>query len=84
RGVTARRARNEGRRRRLIAMRQAKSERLKEARGSLNMGLASSGTSGQRVVEAKGLSKAFGERVILKTFSTRILRGDRVAIVGPN
>ncbi|WP_309089451.1 ABC-F family ATP-binding cassette domain-containing protein [Phenylobacterium sp.] len=84
RGVTARRARNEGRRRRLIAMRQAKAERLKEARGSLNMGLASSGVSGQRVVEAKGLAKAFGERVILKGFSTRILRGDRVAVVGPN
>jgi ATP-binding cassette subfamily F protein uup len=84
RGVTARRARNEGRRRRLIAMREAKAERLKEARGSLNMGLASSGASGQRVAEAKNVSKAFGERVILKDFSTRILRGDRVAVVGPN
>jgi ATP-binding cassette subfamily F protein uup len=84
RGVTARRARNEGRRRRLIAMRQDMTDRLKELRGGLNMGLASSGTSGQRVVEAKAISKAFGERVILKGFSTRILRGDRVAIVGPN
>jgi ATP-binding cassette subfamily F protein uup len=84
RGVTARRARNEGRRRRLLAMRQNMTDRLKELRGGLNMGLASSGTSGQRVVEAKGISKAFGERVILKGFSTRILRGDRVAIVGPN
>jgi ATP-binding cassette subfamily F protein uup len=36
------------------------------------------------VVEAKGLSKAFGDRVLLKNFSTRILRGDRVAVVGPN
>ncbi|MBI1196402.1 MAG: ATP-binding cassette domain-containing protein [Phenylobacterium sp.] len=84
RGVTARRARNEGRRRRLDSMRQAKADRLKEAQGSLNMGLASSGVSGQRVVEAKGISKAFGQRTILKAFSTRILRGDRVAIVGPN
>jgi ATP-binding cassette subfamily F protein uup len=84
RGVTARRARNEGRRRRLIAMREAKAERLKDARGQLNMGVAASGVSGQRVVEVKGISKAFGERVILKNFSTRILRGDRVAIVGPN
>jgi ATP-binding cassette subfamily F protein uup len=65
-------------------MRQAKADRLKEAQGSLSMGLASSGVSGQRVVEAKGIAKAFGERVILKGFSTRILRGDRVAIVGPN
>jgi ATP-binding cassette subfamily F protein uup len=84
RGVTARRARNEGRRRRLDAMRQAKADRLREARGGLSMGVASSGLSGQRVVEAKGISKAFGERTILKGFSTRILRGDRVAIVGPN
>jgi len=84
RGVTARRARNEGRRRRLIAMRETKAERLKDARGQLNMGLASSGASGQRVAEAKAISKAFGEQVIFKSFSTRILRGDRVAIVGPN
>jgi ATP-binding cassette subfamily F protein uup len=65
-------------------MRQAKADRLKEAQGQLNMGLASSGVSGQRVVEAKGIAKAFGERTLLKAFSTRILRGDRVAIVGPN
>jgi ATP-binding cassette subfamily F protein uup len=84
RGVTARRARNEGRRRRLLALREAKTERLRETRGSLNVGLDSSGVSGKRVAEAKHLSKAFGERVILKDFSTRILRGDRVAIVGPN
>ncbi|MDB5420010.1 MAG: transporter, ATP-binding protein [Phenylobacterium sp.] len=85
RGVTARRARNEGRRRRLDSMRLAKADRMREARASgLSMGLASSGVSGQRVAEAKGVSKAFGDRVILKDFSTRILRGDRVAIVGPN
>jgi len=84
RGVTARRARNEGRRRRLISMRQDMADRMKEMRGALNMGLESSGVSGKRVVEAKGVAKAFGERTILKPFSTRILRGDRVAIVGPN
>ena len=84
RGVTARRARNEGRRRRLLDLRAARSDRLRETRGSMNIGLESSGLSGKRVVEAKGLAKAFGERVILKDFSTRILRGDRVAIVGPN
>ena len=84
RGVTARRARNEGRRRRLIALREAKSERNRENRGATDHGLESSGMSGKRVAEAKHLSKAFGERVILNDFSTRILRGDRVAIVGPN
>ncbi|THD81618.1 MAG: ABC transporter ATP-binding protein [Phenylobacterium sp.] len=84
RGVTARRARNEGRRRRLDSMRLAKADRMREARGGLSMGVASSGMSGQRVAEAKAISKAFGARVLLKDFSTRILRGDRVAIVGPN
>jgi ABC transport system ATP-binding/permease protein len=84
RGVTARRARNEGRRRRLDSMRQAKADRLREARTGLSMGLASSGVSGQRVAEVKAISKAFGDRVILKGFSTRIVRGDRVGVVGPN
>jgi ATP-binding cassette subfamily F protein uup len=84
RGVTARRARNEGRRRRLLQLREDRSARLRENRGSMSIGLDSAGVSGKRVAEAKGLSKSFGERVILKDFSTRILRGDRVAIVGPN
>jgi ATP-binding cassette subfamily F protein uup len=84
RGVTARRARNEGRRRRLMSMRQDKSDRMKELRGGLNLGIASSGLSGRRVAEAKGVSKAFGDKVLLKAFSTRVLRGDRVAVVGPN
>jgi ABC transport system ATP-binding/permease protein len=81
RGVTARRARNEGRRRRLLALREDRSARLRENRGSMSIGLDSAGISGKRVAEAKGLSKAFGDRVILRDFSTRILRGDRVAIV---
>jgi len=84
RGVTARRARNEGRVRRLSALREAKADRMRDMRGGMSMGIAAAGTSGQRVAEAKGLSKAFGARTILKDFSTRILRGDRVAIVGPN
>ena len=84
RGVTGRRARNEGRRRRLMDLRQQKVDLLKESRGELIMAAALSGVSGQRVVEAKHLTKAFGERTIVNNFSTRILRGDRLAIVGPN
>jgi ATP-binding cassette subfamily F protein uup len=84
RGVTARRARNEGRKRRLESLRQDRRDRLKDTRSELNMGIASSGVSGKRVVEAKGVCKAFGDKVLLKGFSTRILRGDRVAVVGPN
>ncbi|MCI3133727.1 ABC-F family ATP-binding cassette domain-containing protein [Phenylobacterium aquaticum] len=84
RGVTGRRARNEGRRRALLDLRAQKQARLREVRGDLTMAIASSGLSGQRVVEAKGVSKSFGDRVLFKPFSTRIQRGDRVAIVGPN
>ncbi len=84
RGVTARRARNEGRKRRLESLRQEKFDRLKDTRSELTMGLSSSGTSGKRVAEVTGISKAFGDKVLLKNFSTRIIRGDRVAIVGPN
>jgi ATP-binding cassette subfamily F protein uup len=84
RGVTARRARNEGRRRKLLDLRQEKSERMRQNQGAATMAIDAGGTSGQRVIEAKHLSKAFGERVVLSDFSTRIVRGDRIAIVGPN
>jgi ATP-binding cassette subfamily F protein uup len=84
RGVTGRRARNEGRRRALLDLRQVRAERIKDQRGEMNIGLASSGVSGQRVIEAKGIAKAYGDKILLRSFSTRILRGDRVAIVGPN
>jgi ATP-binding cassette subfamily F protein uup len=83
-GVTARRARNEGRRRRLIALRQEKAESLRLARGELTLAAAVAQPSGRRVLEAKGIAKAFGGRTLIQGFSTRVLRGDRVAIVGPN
>ncbi|MGZ3367608.1 MAG: ABC-F family ATP-binding cassette domain-containing protein [Caulobacteraceae bacterium] len=84
RGVTARRARNEGRRRKLMDLRAEKSERMRQTQGQISMAVDAGGVSGKRVVEAEHLYKAFGERVLLKDFSTRIVRGDRVAIVGPN
>ena len=84
RGVTARRARNEGRRRRLVALRAEKALRLRSAGGSLSMGVDAGASSGQRVLEAKAIDKAWGERVLLKGFSTRVSKGDRLAIIGPN
>jgi ATP-binding cassette subfamily F protein uup len=83
-GVTARRARNEGRRRRLVALRQEKSQRLALARGEMGLAASAAVASGRRVVEAKGLTKRYGDRSLVSDFSTRILKGDRVAIVGPN
>jgi ABC transport system ATP-binding/permease protein len=84
RSITAQRTRNEGRARQLAAMRERKSELMRDQRGSIVLTAEAGAASGQRVVEAKGLSKAYGERTLIKDFSTRILRGDRLAVVGPN
>jgi len=84
RSITAQRTRNEGRARELNAMREQKAELLRDRTGSMIMAAQAGDTSGKRVVEARGLSKQFGERVLIKGFSTRIQRGDRIAIVGPN
>ena len=84
RSITAQRTRNEGRARELNAMRQQRAELLRDRTGSMTMAAQSGDASGKRVVEARGLSKQFGDRVLIKDFSTRIQRGDRIAIVGPN
>ncbi|MHA3978604.1 ABC-F family ATP-binding cassette domain-containing protein [Halovulum sp. GXIMD14794] len=82
-GISGRRKRNQGRVRRLQEMR---SERASEIRrtGTADLALESGQKSGKLVVEAEGVSKRFGERVIVKDFDLRIQRGDRVALVGPN
>jgi ATP-binding cassette subfamily F protein uup len=82
--ITARRSRNEGRAARLAAMRERKAELLRDRRRTMALTTEAGGTSGQRVAEAKGLTKAFGDRVLIRAFSTRILRGDRLAVIGPN
>ena len=84
RGVTARRARNEGRRRRLLEMREAKSARMREGRRSASLTVDSGGHSGKLVAEAEAVTKRYGDRAIFSDFSTRILRGERLGIVGPN
>jgi ATP-binding cassette subfamily F protein uup len=84
RSITAQRTRNEGRARELQAMRARKAELMRDQRGSVALAADAGQQSGQRVAEARGLTKAFGERVLVKGFSTRIQRGDRLAIVGPN
>ena len=84
RSITAQRTRNEGRARALEAMRAQRAAIMKDISRPLEMELDAGGTSGRLVAEAKAISKSFGERAIVGNFSTRILRGDRVAIVGPN
>ena len=87
-GIKARRTRNEGRVRELKALRRERAER-RELTGNAKMTLATTQTSGKKVIEAKGVDFAFNDqvgvnKVLLRDFSTTILRGDRVGIIGPN
>ncbi|RMC32451.1 ABC-F family ATP-binding cassette domain-containing protein [Paracoccus alkanivorans] len=82
-GISARRKRNQGRVRALQAMRAERASQIRR-QGTAAMALDTGPQSGKRVIEAQGISKAFGERVILKPFDLRVQRGDRVAFVGPN
>ena len=84
RSITAQRTRNEGRARALNEMRQRKALLLGDASRAMSMTIEAGQTSGVRVIEARNLTKSYGERTLIKRFSTRIIRGDRVAIVGPN
>ncbi|WP_374188352.1 ABC-F family ATP-binding cassette domain-containing protein [Asticcacaulis biprosthecium] len=84
RSITAQRTRNEGRAARLNAMRQDFAARIKSMDKPMDMVLDSGGTSGKLVAELKHVAKGFGGRTLIKDLSTRILRGDRLAIVGPN
>jgi ABC transport system ATP-binding/permease protein len=82
-GVRARRTRNEGRVRRLLSMREARRVR-RDALGQASLTLSSGAPSGQMVVELDTISKTFGAQVVVRGFSTRIMRGDRIGLVGPN
>ncbi len=89
RGVTARRKRNMGRLARLKELRASRAEMLKNQAGQVEMSAAAAARSGKLVIEAEHLSKAYslpegGQRGVLHDFSTRILRGDRIGIVGRN
>jgi ABC transport system ATP-binding/permease protein len=84
RSITAQRTRNEGRARNLEAMRQQRAAAMRDQPRELSMAVDSGEMSGRRVAEAKAIAKAWGDKVVVKDFSTRILRGDRLAIVGPN
>ncbi|MBS0346112.1 MAG: ATP-binding cassette domain-containing protein [Proteobacteria bacterium] len=82
-GVEARRTRNEGRVRRLEALRRERSAR-RDRFGNVKLALDRGESSGQLVAELTHVNKCFGERQIVRDFSTRILRGDRIGLIGPN
>ncbi|MDE3121202.1 MAG: ATP-binding cassette domain-containing protein [Paracoccaceae bacterium] len=82
-GISARRKRNMGRVRALQALRAERAAQIRR-QGTAAMELDAGSQSGKLVIEAAGISKTYGSKVILRDFSLRILRGDRVAFVGPN
>ncbi len=82
-GISARRKRKQGRVRALAELRAERGAQIRR-QGTAAMELEAGPQSGKRVIEAKGLTKIFGDQTIVDGFDLRVLRGDRVAFVGPN
>jgi ATP-binding cassette subfamily F protein uup len=83
RGVTARRRRNQGRLARLTEMRAHRAAML-GASGAAKLALAKDDVRSKTVIDASQVSKSYGERAIIRDFTLRIQRGDRIGLVGPN
>ena len=82
-GISARRKRNMGRVRALADLRAERAAQIRRT-GTAALELDAGPTGGKRVIEARGLSKAYDDKLILRDFDLRVQRGDRVAFVGPN
>lgn len=84
RGVTARRKRNQGRLRRVHNMREERKQLKLNSRKSVTATHFQTQGESQLIIEASGITKSFGDRTLLKPFDLRLLRGDRIGIMGPN
>lgn len=82
-GISARRKRNMGRMRALEELRNTRKDMIAQP-GKAALALSSGQISGHRVIEAKKISKSYGDRIIFKDVSLKITRGERIAFVGPN
>ena len=82
-GIKARRTRNEGRVRALKELRNVRAER-REVIGKANFALATGESSGKLVAELKDVSYSWGSKPIVRNFSSAIIRGDRIGLVGAN
>ena len=82
-GIKARRTRNEGRVRALLAMREERSARRSQM-GAVRLQTEMGDRSGQVVFEAEGISKSFAQRAVVSDFTTRVMRGDRIGLIGAN
>lgn len=83
RGVTARRTRNQGRLRKLAMLRERAKNRIAPT-GQATIDIGTSDASGKKAIEAKGISKSYGDQVLIDDLNVRILAGDKVALIGPN
>jgi ATP-binding cassette subfamily F protein uup len=83
RGVEARRTRNEGRVKRLEHLREERAAR-RERLGQVKLAIDSRERSGKLVAELENVSKRFGERTVVESLSTVVMRGDRIGLLGPN
>ncbi|WOG30324.1 ATP-binding cassette domain-containing protein [Endozoicomonas sp. 8E] len=82
-GIKARRTRNEGRVRALKALRNERMER-RVVQGKASFSLEQGGSSGKLVMEARGVSKSWEGRHIIKDFDLRVIRGDKIGLIGAN
>lgn len=82
-GISARRKRNQGRVRALQELRAERASQIKR-QGTAAMELAAGTKSGKQVFVVEDVSKAYGDKTIVKNFSLKVNRGDRIALVGPN
>ena len=82
-GISARRKRNQGRLRRLHALREERSQHRKRV-GTAAIRLEEGKRSGKITIEAKCISKSYGDKALVKDFSLGVMRGDRIGLIGPN
>ena len=82
-GIQARRTRNEGRVRRLKALRVERQQR-REQQGNVSFAIETGDRSGKIVAELENISHRFGDKEVIRDYSTTILRGDRIGLIGPN
>jgi ATP-binding cassette subfamily F protein uup len=82
-GIKARRTRNEGRVRALEGMRAVRAER-RTAPGKVRVELQDAARSGNLVVRAENIQFGYDDKLVIRDFSTTIMRGDKVGIIGPN
>lgn len=82
-GIKARRTRDEGRVKALLAMREERAQR-RARMGQVEMRVERAEASGRLVFDAEAISKSYGGRVVVRDVTTRVMRGDRIGLIGPN